>query len=168
MCGILFCVPILGLTEDTWHCWSSPEGSTGLWSWPKTSGYPHIAELTANNCMSYLFHFDLFRFKVFHSWCPVSGVWIHTHPLQQVGRCRPGAGQVLNEELGPVAVPLLDGCKEKQRWQGDNESVARWSSCAAVNFKTANKKQHASAGMHLETNRSFSSAEVRNLLFILH
>lgn len=38
----------------------------------------------------------------------------HTHPLQQVGRRRPGAGQVLNQELRPVAVFLLDGCKQTE------------------------------------------------------
>lgn len=42
----------------------------------------------------------------------------HTHALQQGGRRRPGASQVLNEELCPVAVFLLDGYKDEEKTQG--------------------------------------------------
>lgn len=35
-----------------------------------------------------------------------------THPVQQVCRRRPGARQVLNQEVGPVVELLLDGCRQ--------------------------------------------------------
>lgn len=38
----------------------------------------------------------------------------NTHPLQQVGRGGPGSSQILNQELGPVRVLLLDGCRNTQ------------------------------------------------------
>lgn len=39
----------------------------------------------------------------------------HTHPLQQVSRCRPGAGEVVNQELSPIVVFLFDGYKKEKK-----------------------------------------------------
>lgn len=65
---------------------------------------------------------------ILRNWCPYEiSQCEYTHPLQQVGRCRPGAGQVLNEELRPVVVFLLDGCRETKKKETEkrtnNQSV---------------------------------------------